>query len=62
MMTLSQPNSPSLFNPYEEYIPGMSDEEELRRIGRMISESEGVGEMDDLDQEALGDLGFRIEQ
>jgi len=63
MMTLSNPASPFPFEPYAgEYIPGMSDEEELKRMGRDMSQSEGVGELDDFDREILGSEGFRIEQ
>lgn len=63
MMTLASPGSSSAFEPYAgEYIPGMSDEEELRRMGHDLSNSDGVGEMDDFDRSILGDEGFRIEQ
>jgi len=56
MMTLATPSSPSPFEPYAgEYIPGMSDAEELKRMGIDVSQAQGVGEMgfDDYDQEML---------
>lgn len=56
MMTLSNPTSPFPFEPYAgEYIPGMSDAEELKRMGRDISQAEGIGDMnfDDYDQEMI---------
>lgn len=63
MMTLSQSGSSLPFEPYAgEYVPGMSDEEELKRMGFDVSQSEGIGELDDFDRGMLGDEGFRIEQ
>lgn len=60
MMTLATQGSSSPFEPYAgEYIPGMSDEEELKRMGVAVSNSEGIGELDDFDQEMLSD--FRVE-
>jgi len=56
MMTLSTPTSPSPFEPYAgEYIPGMSDSEELKRMGRNMADADGIGEVnfDDYDSEML---------
>lgn len=62
MMTLAQSGSSSPFEPYAgEYIPGMSDAEELKRMGFDISTAEGVGDLDDFDRDMLGDQEFRIE-
>lgn len=62
MMTLPTPNSGSPFEQYAgEYVPGMSDEEELKRIGIDVSNMRSVGDLDDFDREILGDEGFRVE-
>lgn len=57
MMTIPTPQSfPSGVS--DDYIPGMSDEEELRRIGNYAAQSDGLGEeiYDDFDKQALQDL------
>lgn len=62
MMTLQHNPSPST-SEYDNYVPGMSDEEELKRIGDYVSQHDGLGEeiYDDLDKQALDDLGLRVE-
>lgn len=61
MMTLPSISS-SQFEPYAgEYIPGMSDEEELKRMGIDVTNSQGIGELDDFDQEMLGNETYRVE-
>lgn len=63
MMTLAQAGSNSPFEPYAgEYIPGMSDEEELKRMGIDVSNSQGVGDLDDFDRDMISGSEFRIEQ
>lgn len=44
-----------------EFIPGLSDEEELRRMGQDISGAMGIGDVyAEIDADAL-ELGFRQE-
>lgn len=63
MMTLAHQPSDSTFEPYSDYIPGMSDEEELKRMGRAYAETDGLGEeiYTDVEEAALQDLGFKTE-
>jgi len=60
MMTLAA--NPQQVFPSEafDYTPGMSDSEELRRIGNYFSETDGLGDPifdDGLDQDVLRDIG-----
>lgn len=56
---MTQP-SPLISEP-EEYFPGMSDEEELRRVGKFYADGQGVGEIMAELEDDVRELGFKVE-
>lgn len=54
------PTQASFLSASDEYIPGMNDAEELKRMGRSMADTDGLGEvLVELDD--FAELGLRDE-